>query len=268
MGIILAATKQYQTIEVKKENRVAWITLNRPHRLNTITQEMLQELSSAFDGIDGDSEIRAVVITGAGDRAFCAGADVTAFASITPATAVEAAMRGQEVFAKIERLGKPVIAALNGYALGGGLELALACDFRLAAENAEVGQTEVKLGLIPGWGGTQRLTRTVGLAKAKELILLGDRIRANRALEIGLVSKVVPKEKLGEEATALAKSLADGPPVALKLAKYALNFGTQAPLDVGLKLEAEGFGIVLSSKDVFEGISAFMEKRKPEFEGK
>jgi enoyl-CoA hydratase/3-hydroxyacyl-CoA dehydrogenase len=146
--------------------------------------------------------------------------------------------------------------------------MALACDFRLASENAEMGQTEAKLGLIPGWGGTQRLVRIIGLAKAKELIMIGERISAEEAARIGLVNKVVPRAKLLEETVALARKLADGPPVALKLAKETLNFGTQVPLDIGLKMEAEAFGIVLSTKDVMEGVSAFMSKRKPEFKGK
>jgi enoyl-CoA hydratase/3-hydroxyacyl-CoA dehydrogenase len=146
--------------------------------------------------------------------------------------------------------------------------MALACDFRIASENAEMGQTESKLGLIPGWGGTQRLVRIIGLAKAKELIMLGERIPAEEAARIGLVNKVVPRAKLQEETVALARKLADGPPVALKLAKETLNFGTQVPLEIGLKMEAEAFGIVLSTKDVMEGVSAFMSKRKPEFKGK
>jgi enoyl-CoA hydratase/3-hydroxyacyl-CoA dehydrogenase len=264
----MGESRHYEFIDVKKAEGIAWITLNRPHRLNSMTPETLDELSSALDDIEADKETRCVAITGAGDRAFSAGADVTAFTGITPSTAVDAAMKGQEVFAGIERLSKPVIAAINGFALGGGLELALACDFRLAAEGAELGQTETRLGLIPGWGGTQRLVRTIGLAKAKELILLGERITAERAKEIGLVHRVLSKDKLMEETSAMARTLADGPPVALKLAKYALNFGTQVPLDVGLKLEAEAFGIVISTKDVAEGISAFMSKRKPEFKGK
>ncbi len=264
----MAESKRYEFIEINREMGVAWITLNRPHRLNSFTPEMLAEFSSALDEVEADKETRCVVITGAGDKAFSAGADVTSFTGITPATAVDAMIKGQEVFARLERLSKPVIAAINGYALGGGMELSLACDFRLASENAELGQTEMRLGLLPGWGGTQRLVRLVGLAKAKELIMIGERITAEQAREIGLLHKVVPKDKLREETTSLARKLAEGPPVALKLAKYALNYGTQVPLDVGLKLEAAAFGVVISTKDVSEGISAFMSKRKPEFKGK
>jgi enoyl-CoA hydratase/3-hydroxyacyl-CoA dehydrogenase len=264
----MSEPKHYEFLIVKKEEGIGWITLNRPHRLNTLTSDMVDEMHSALNDFEADKDVKCIVITGAGEKAFSAGADVTAFTGLTPATAVEASSKGQALFSRLEKIGKPVIASLNGYTLGGGLEMALACDFRLAAENAEMGQTESKLGLIPGWGGTQRLVRIIGLAKAKELILLGERIPAEEAARIGLVHKVVPREKLQEETVALARKLADGPPVALKLAKEALNFGTQVPLDIGLKMEAEAFGIVLSTKDVMEGVSAFMSKRKPEFKGK
>jgi len=264
----MSEPRHYESIITEKKNSVGWITLNRPHRLNTLTAEMIDELHAALDAFEEDKEVRCMVITGAGDRAFSAGADITAFTGLTPATAVEASAKGQRLFTKLEQLSKPVIASINGYALGGGLEMALACDFRIAADNVELGQPEVKLGLIPGWGGTQRLVRIVGLAKAKELIMQGDRISAEEAAKIGLVHKVVAKEKLGEETTLFAQKFVEGPPVALRLAKEMLNYGTQVPLDVGLRLEAEAFGIVLSTKDVMEGVSAFMSKRKPEFKGK
>jgi len=264
----MSEPKKYDSIIVKKEEAVGWITLNRPHRLNTLTSEMIDELHAALNDFEADKEIRCIVITGAGDKAFSAGADVTAFTGLTPSTAAEAAAKGQGLFSRLEKMGKPVVASLNGYALGGGLEMASACDFRLASENAELGQPETNLGLIPGWGGTQRLVRLIGLARAKEIIMLAGRISAEEAVKIGLVNKVVPRDKLHEETVVLAKKLAEGPPVALRLAKEALNFGTQVPLDIGLKLEAEAFGIVLSTKDVMEGVSAFMSKRKPEFKGK
>ncbi len=264
----MSEAPQYETLTVTHDGPITKVVLNRPHRMNTITIEMIAELSKVFEKIEEDKEIRCVILTGAGDRAFSAGADVTAFTGITPATAVDASLRGHELTSKMERLSKPIIAAINGYAFGGGLELALACDFRIASESAEMGQTEVKLGLIPGWGGTQRLGRVVGFSKAKELILTGERIKADEALRIGLVNKVVPRESLETEASAMAKSLAEGPPVALKMAKYLLNFGTEAPLDTALKMEADAFGVVLSTKDVMEGISAFVSKRKPEFKGK
>ena len=264
----MSELKHYESLIVKKEEGIGWITLNRPHRLNTLTADMVGEMHSVLDDFEADKEVKCIVITGAGDKAFSAGADVTAFQGLTPATAVEASAKGQALYSRLEKIGKPVIASLNGYALGGGLEMAIACDFRVASENAEVGQTESNLGLIPGWGGTQRLVRMIGLPKAKELIMLGNRITAEEAARIGLVTKVVPKAKLQEETVALARKLADGPPVALRLAKETINFGTQVPLDIGLKLEAEAFGIALSTKDVMEGVSAFMSKRKPEFKGK
>jgi len=264
----MSEPKKYESILTNKEEGIGWITLNRPHRLNTLTAEMIDEIHSALNDFEADNEIKCIAIRGAGDRAFSAGADVTAFTGLTVPTAVEASRRGQMLFSRLEQIGKPVVASINGYALGGGLEMALACDFRIASEHAELGQTEMKLGLIPGWGGTQRLSRIVGLAKAKELIMLGERISAEEAASIGLVNKVVPKEKLQEETVSFAKKFVEGPPVALRLAKEMLNFGTQVPLDVGLKLEAEAFGIVLSTKDVMEGVSAFMSKRKPEFKGK
>jgi enoyl-CoA hydratase/3-hydroxyacyl-CoA dehydrogenase len=264
----MSEIKKYDSIIVKKEGAIGWLTLNRPHRLNTFTSEMIDEMHSALNGFESDKEVRCIVITGAGDKAFSAGADVTAFTGVTPSMAAEAAAKGQALFTRLERIGKPVIASINGYALGGGLEMALACDFRIASENAELGQPETNLGLIPGWGGTQRLVRIVGLPKAKQMIMLSERLSAEEAAKIGLITKVVARAKLTEETMALANKLADGPPVALRLAKDALNLGTQVPLDVGLKLEANAFGIALSTKDVMEGVSAFMSKRKPEFKGK
>jgi len=264
----LSEPKHYESLIVKKEEGIGWLTLNRPHRLNTLTSDMVNEVHSVLDDFEADRDIKCIVITGAGDKAFSAGADVTAFQGLTPATAVEASAKGQALYSRLEKINKPVIACINGYALGGGLEMAIACDFRVASENAEMGQTESNLGLIPGWGGTQRLVRIIGLPKAKELIMLGNRITADEAARIGLITKVVPKAKLQEETVALARKLADGPPVALRLAKETINFGTQVPLDIGLKLEAEAFGIALSTKDVMEGVSAFMSKRKPEFKGK
>jgi enoyl-CoA hydratase/3-hydroxyacyl-CoA dehydrogenase len=265
----MSESKHYEFLIVKKEEGIGWITLNRPHRLNSFTLEMLEEMNSVLNDFEADKEIKCIVITGAGDRAFSSGADATMFSGFTPVTAAAGSSQGQALISRLEKIGKPVIASINGFALGGGLEMALACDFRIASENAQLGQTETKnFGLIPGWGGTQRLPRTVGLAKAKELIMLGEMITAEEAARIGLVTKVAPREKLHEETLALARKLADSAPIALKLAKETLNFGTQVPLEVGLKMEAEAFGIVASTKDVMEGVSAFMSKRKPEFKGK
>ncbi|MEM2118854.1 MAG: enoyl-CoA hydratase-related protein, partial [Candidatus Bathyarchaeia archaeon] len=228
-------SKAYETLKVERDQSTLWLTLNRPHRLNAFNDVLIEELADALDTAEKDQSIKCVVITGEGDRAFSAGADVTMFPKATPVKAEEFSRAGQKVFGKIEEMSKPVIAAINGFALGGGLELALACDFRIAAEHAELGSPEISLGLIPGWGGTQRLVRIVGLPKAKEMIMIpGLRLKADEALRIGLVNKVVHFEKLREEATALAQKLAEGPPIAMKYAKHALNFGSQVPLEAGL----------------------------------
>jgi enoyl-CoA hydratase/3-hydroxyacyl-CoA dehydrogenase len=228
---------------------------------------MMEELLDALTTIDNDPGVRCVIITGEGDRAFSAGADITAFPKATPVMAEELSRKGQKVFSKIEELSKPVIAAINGYALGGGLELALACDFRIASEHAELGSPEINLGIIPGWGGTQKLVRIIGLRNAKRLVMLGERLKAEEALQLGLVDKVVPFEKLREEAKSLAQKLCNGPPIGLKYAKYALNFGSQVPLEVGLRLEAALMALLFSTNDVKRGIEAFMSKSKPEFKG-
>ena len=261
-------SKAYETIKVEREENVLWIILNRPHRLNTFNEVLVEELGDMLNTAENDPSVKCVVITGDGDRAFSAGADVSMFQKATPVQAEEFSRGGQKTFGKIEEMSKPVIAAINGYALGGGLELALACDLRVAAEHAELGSTEINLGLIPGWGGTQRLVRIVGLAKAKEMLMFGNRLKSDEALKIGLVHKVVHFEKLKDEVRALAQKLADGPPIAMKYAKHALNFGTQVPLDAGLRLESSLMGLAFSTEDLKEGVEAFMSRRKAEFKGK
>ena len=261
-------SKAYETVKVEKEQSVLWIILNRAHRLNAFNDVLMEELADVLDTAEKDPSVKCLVITGDGDRAFSAGADVTMFPKATPVKAEEFSRAGQKVFGKIEEMSKPVIAAINGFALGGGLELALACDFRVAAEHAELGSPEIGLGLIPGWGGTQRLVRIVGLAKAKEMVLLGNRLKAEEALKIGLVTRVVHYDKLRDEVRELAKKLSEGPPIAMKYAKYALNFGTQVPLDMGLRLESGLMGLTFSTEDLKEGIEAFMSRRKAEFKGK
>ena len=254
-------------VRVEKDDKIAWLILNRPHRLNTLNKEMMDEMSRALRELKEDKDTRVVVLRGEGDRAFSAGADISAFVGVTPLTGAELARMGQRMFTEIEEFPKPVIAAIDGFALGGGCELALACDFRIASDRSQLGQPEVNLGLIPGWGGTQRLPRLVGLAKAKELIMLGERISADEAKRIGLVNLVVPADKFEEEVRNFALKLAAGPPVALKLAKRCLNKGTQAGLDVGLELEAEAFAAIFSTEDVMEGVEAFFSKRRPNFKG-
>lgn len=260
--------KRFETIITEKEDGIEWITLNRPHRMNAFNLEMIDELSTAIDEAEADEDVRCAVIKSAGDRAFSTGADLSVFTDMTPISALDFSERGQRLMDKIEASSKPYIAAIHGFCLGGGLELALACDFRIADESAELGNPEIRLGIIPGWSGTQRLSKVIGLARAKELIMLGDRMPADEALRIGLVHRVVPAEKLLDEAKDLAHRLVEGPPIALKLAKHAINVGAQFPLEVGLKVEAQAFGILASAEDTIEGISAFFEKRKPEFKGK
>jgi enoyl-CoA hydratase/3-hydroxyacyl-CoA dehydrogenase len=261
-------SKAYETLKVEREENVLWIILNRPHRLNTFNDVLIEELGDMLNTAEGDASVKCVVITGEGDRAFSAGADVSMFQKATPVMAEAFSRGGQKTFGKVEEMSKPVIAAINGYALGGGLELALACDLRVAAEHAELGSTEINLGLIPGWGVTQKLVRIVGLAKAKEMLMLGERLKADEALRIGLVHKVVHFEKLKDEVRAIAKKLADGPPIAMKYAKHAANFGAQVPLEVGLRLEAALMALAFSTEDIKEGVEALFSKRKPEFKGK
>ena len=260
--------KRFETIITEKEDGIEWITLNRPHRMNAFNLEMIDELSTAIDEAEADEDVRCVVIKSSGDRAFSTGADLSVFTDMTPISALDFSESGQRLMDKIEASSKPYVAAIHGFCLGGGLELALACDFRIADESAELGNPEIRLGIIPGWSGTQRLSKVIGLARAKELIMLGDRMPADEALRIGLVHRVVPVEKLLDEAKDLARRLVEGPPIALKLAKHAINVGAQFPLEVGLKVEAQAFGILASAEDTIEGISAFFEKRKPEFKGK
>lgn len=260
-------SKAYETIKVEREESILSIILNRPHRLNSFNDVLLEELGDILQTAEDDSSIKCVIITGEGDRAFSAGADITMFSKATPVKAETFSRLGQKIFGKIEEIPKPVIASINGLALGGGLELTLACDFRVAAEHAELGSPEIILGLIPGWGGTQRLVRIIGLAKAKEIIMLGKRLKAEEALNIGLVHKIVHYDELKSETKQLAEKLSEGPPVALKYAKQALNFGTQVPLEVGLRLESGLVGLSFSTEDLKEGVEAFMSRRKAEFKG-
>lgn len=257
----------YETIQLNIENGVATITLNRPP-MNPLNSQIFRELALAADELQADASVKAVIITGAGDKAFAAGADVSEMINFTPIEAYAFCQGSRTAFEKIENIGKPVIAAINGMALGGGCELALCCDFRLAADNAKFGQPEINLGIIPGGGGTQRLTRLIGTAKTKELIFLGDVFDAAAAEKIGLVNKVVPAESLMEEARKLAEKLASKPAVAMKMAKAAINNGLNMDITKALTLEIQNFIITFTSDDCKEGIGAFVEKRKPNFTGK
>lgn len=259
---------ELKNILFEKSNRVATITINRPDKLNALNQETIREISSTLDEAEKDGNIRVVVITGAGDRAFSAGADISEMKGKTPIDLQKSCRCTQQMMNKIEDLEKPVIAAINGYALGGGLELAMACDFRIASENARVGQTEINIGLIPGWGGTQRLPRFVGSSMAKEMIFTGRMIDAKTAERLGLVNSIVQADQFKSAVTQFAEELSSKAPVAVKLAKQLINNSTETGLRIGMMHEAETFGILSSTEDVKEGIAAFLEKRKADFKGK
>ncbi|MET1128467.1 MAG: enoyl-CoA hydratase-related protein [Thermoproteota archaeon] len=259
--------KKLKTLVVRVEPPIAWVTLHRPERLNAINMDMLKELSQVFDELEEREDVRVVILTGTG-RAFSAGADVTSFTGITPVKAMIFSRKFQEVLFKIEYYTKPIIVAINGYALGGGLELAMAGDLRIASRTAQLGQPEINLGFIPGAGGTQRLPRLVGVSRAKELIYTGDRISAEEAYRIGLVDRVTSPENLENEARALALKLAEKPPLALLAAKYAIQMGMETNIWTGMALESGLFGLLFSTEDVIEGVTAFLEKRKPKFKGK
>jgi enoyl-CoA hydratase/3-hydroxyacyl-CoA dehydrogenase len=262
------AAKEYQAIKIEfeKETKLGWLIFNRPGRLNAINNDTRLELPRALAELTEHPDVRVVIIRGAGDRAFSVGADITEFGGeIRPHSVVELG----EFFSAPQRCPKPVIAAIDGFALGGGLELALACDFRIATKRSELGQPEIHLGLIPGGGGTQRLVRLIGLSRAKELVMLGERLSAERALELGLIDRLVENEKFEPEVRAFAEKLAAGPPIALRLAKQIMNAGAEAPLAAALLMEREAFGILFSTEDLMEGVNSFlMKKKRPEFKGR
>ncbi len=258
--------KQY--IKCTIEEGIAVVTIDNQKVLNALNSKVLDELSTTFDELKHNKDVRGVIITGAEDKAFVAGADISEFIHVKGEDAPGFMERGQGIFNKIESFDRPVIAAINGFALGGGCELAMACDIRVAAENAVFGQPEVNLAIIPGYGGTQRLPRLVGQGKAKEMILADERIDAQEALRIGLVERVVPKGQAVEEAKKLLKKILGKGPVAVAMAKKAINEGINMPLAEGLKLEAKLSGVCFGTEDKDEGAKAFLEKRAPNFKGK
>ncbi|MGA2270827.1 MAG: enoyl-CoA hydratase-related protein [Bryobacteraceae bacterium] len=250
------------------ETGIALVTVNRPDKLNALSGAVVAELKDAFERIARDRSIRAAILTGAGDKAFVAGADINELAALSPVEAREFSLRGQRTFRMIETSPKPTVAAVNGYALGGGLELAMACTVRFAAENAKLGQPEVKLGIIPGYGGTQRLPRLVGRGRALEMLLSGEPVTAAEAHRIGLVNAVVPQAELLDYSRAwLRRVLANGP-LALGLVIEAVDVGLDAGLEEGLHLEAAAFAVGAATEDYREGTRAFLEKRRPAFAGK
>ncbi len=252
----------------EKMRAVAYVTLNRPKVLNALNRQTWNELRTVFEDARDDPEIRGVILTGAGDKAFIAGADIGELAHVTAVEAERSSSYGQAVLDLIENLGKPVIAAVNGYALGGGCETAMACTIRLAAEHAKFGQPEVTLGLIPGGGGTQRLPRLVGKGRALQLILSGGMIDAQEAHRIGLVNEVVPADDLLARAEAILKQIFANAPVAVKFSLEAVNRGLETNLAEGLSLEASLFGLCAGTDDKAEGTSAFLAKRAPQFNGR
>jgi len=250
------------------EQGIATITLNRPNVLNALNQALLEELSACLDRVEHEAEIRAVVLTGAGEKAFVAGADIGELSKLDAAQGQALAERGQQLFRRLENLGKPVLAAVNGFALGGGCELALACSFRLCSNNASFGLPEVSLGLIPGYGGTQRLPRLVGKGLAMEMILSGERIDSARALACGLVNHVCSPAELLPTARALAARILTRSPFAVRQAMRAIHSGLDMSLDQGLAVEANLFGLCCGSQDAAEGLAAFLEKRGAHFTGR
>lgn len=255
-------------VERETEGKIAFVTVNRPDKLNALNFKVIEELTAAFDELEADPDVRAIVMTGAGPKAFIAGADISELNAVPGAVqGASHARLGQRLCARIENLHQPVIMAINGFALGGGLELAMAGDIRIAAETARLGQPEINLGLIPGFGGTQRLPRLVGKGMAKLMIFGGDHITAPEALRIGLVDRVVPADALREEARKLALNLAKKAPVALAKAKEAINQGLEVDLDRGCEIEADKFGLLFSTADKAEGTAAFLEKRPANFKG-
>ena len=259
----------YTNILYEKKGRILVLAINRPKALNALNAKTLDELEAAIQEAKDDDEIRAIVLTGAGEKAFVAGADISELVGLGEESGAAFSRRGQELFLKIENLSKPIIAAVNGFALGGGCELAMACTIRIASTNASFGQPEVKLGLIPGYGGTQRLTRLVGKSNAMQMTLTGEIITAQRAYEIGLVSKVVPPDALTPTAEKLASKIISMGPLAVAASIELVNSAHEEPrLSDGLMHEAKLFGTICATEDAKEGTSAFLAKRKAEFKGR
>jgi enoyl-CoA hydratase len=257
----------YENIIFTVEERVAVIKFNRPKALNAINPDVLKEMNSALDEIEADASIGALVLTGEGEKAFVAGADIAHMANLSPLQGLKFSRDGQDLLFRLEGLPIPVVACVNGFALGGGTEIAMACDFIYASEKAKFGQPEITLGIIPGFGGTQRLSRLVGKAMAKELCMTGGMINAQEARDIGLVNKVFPPEKLWEETMKTAKGMAAKGKVSMRGIKQSIDRGFDLDLRSGCYLEADAFALCTSSPDAKEGMTAFLEKRKPDFKG-
>lgn len=261
-------TDMETVLEVKTEGQIAILTLNRPKMMNSLNFAMLHALKAEIEAIRFKPEIRVVIITGAGEKAFCAGADLKERATLTDLQVKQFIYTIRNLFSDIESLNKPVIAAVNGVALGGGTELALAADIRIASLSASMGLTETRLAIIPGAGGTQRLPRLIGRGKAKELIFTGRRVDAREALDINLVNRICEADLLMDEALKMAEMICETGPIAIEQAKYAINAGLETDLRTGLAIESNAYWITIPTEDRLEGLAAFREKRKPEFKGK
>jgi len=259
--------QMYQTILTSLENNVLTITINRPDKLNALNNDVFTDLNDAVDEIEKNTEIKSVIITGAGPKAFVAGADINEFSSLNKEQATALAKRGQDIFFRIERCNKPIVAAVNGFALGGGCELSMACHFRIASENAKFGQPEVNLGLIPGYGGTQRLVQLIGKGRAIELLISANMIDANTALQYGLVNYVVKQEELLAKTKAVLEAINNKAPLAVSACIKVANAVFDETID-GFDLEIKEFGNCFDTEDMKEGTSAFLEKRKAEFKGR
>jgi len=258
----------YENVLTENRDGVLWLTVNRPEKLNALNRNTMNEIEAAINSAGNDDQVWAVVITGAGEKAFVAGADIGELNTLGPVEAKEFALRGQSIFRQIERLTKPVVAAVNGFAFGGGCELAMACHLRVATNNAVFGQPEVKLGLIPGYAGTQRLPRLVGKGKAKELIFTGQRLDAQEALKIGLVNKICDQKDLSDECKKMADMICETGPIAIEQAKFAINYGMETDIQTGLAIESNAYWVCIPTEDRLEGLAAFKEKRKPVYKGK
>jgi enoyl-CoA hydratase len=255
-------------VRVERSDRIATVTIDRQEKLNALNPDVIRELGEVFEALRSDESVLGVVLTGAGQKAFVAGADIGVLAEMTPTSGVAVSRQGQEVLRAIETFPRPVLAAVGGYALGGGCELALACHLRVASDNARFGLPEVGLGIIPGYGGTIRLARLIGLGRAIELTLTGEQIDASRAAELGLVSRVVPRGELEEAARALLGKILRNGPVAVRMALESVYHALDATTEDALRLESSLFGLLASTEDMKEGMGAFLEKRRPEFKGR
>lgn len=252
---------ELKNVILEKENHLAIVTINRPKALNALNSETLKDLNTVIDDLENDSNIYAVIVTGSGEKSFVAGADIAEMKDLNEEQGKEFGTLGNKVFRRLENLNKPVIAAISGFALGGGCELAMSCDIRIASEKVRFAQPEAGLGITPGFGGTQRLARIVGIGKAKEMIYTCAMVKADEALRIGLVNKVVPLENLMEEAKKMAATIIANAPVAVRLCKDAINRGMQVDIDQAIAIEAEDFGKCFATEDQKEGMTAFLEKR-------